>query len=576
MQTEPNRHQSTQNEADHADIQVPSAREEATWVDKHQDLREAGTATAVKSGYQLEIQLGHFCNDRCVFCVSGQLSAEKLAKPIGTDPVFEALENGARSGIKRVTFLGGEPTIQKSFIPSLQKAVDLGYEDIVIFTNLARGSSRKFLEKVVSMGRFTWRISVQGGNREAHEAATDRDTSWKRIVDGLRTLHELDQDMTANMCVNALSYKSLPDYPEFLTEHGVRQLHVDMVRPASIGRRTDNYRKSILPTHSEMKPYIRKMLEGFEAIDEDYDVNIGNYAFCMLPEWAHKIHHGGEPTLTLTTDDYGELNTLRNKYVHQKWDAVYGVECGKCVFIDRCRGVPAKYQEFYGTDEFEPVTHAQLLYLDERQKSFTVMARQWIEPLMQVRPPEGWALKEYFEDSRERVVEVRYEHTGGIGTTLRFTPVVDPLKGESDPVLRTNYYRMAVQPHGPLAPGELRALVDSVAEVLLAVEGIDLEERRLPTSTGEAVDLELAKVLKLARKIQRSRISADWNYSGLKRIEGQPAVVLTLARPDGQSIHLHLSKQRGKGVSARFELGEGTKSAVAKPVVKRISEVMRG
>ena len=37
-------------------------------------LHEAARVTTQREGAHIEVQLGHFCNNRCVFCASGQLT----------------------------------------------------------------------------------------------------------------------------------------------------------------------------------------------------------------------------------------------------------------------------------------------------------------------------------------------------------------------------------------------------------------------------------------------------------------------------------------------------------------------
>ena len=47
-----------------------------------EDRRAATTVTTSGSGHKFEIQLGHLCNNRCVFCVSGELTAQGKASGI--------------------------------------------------------------------------------------------------------------------------------------------------------------------------------------------------------------------------------------------------------------------------------------------------------------------------------------------------------------------------------------------------------------------------------------------------------------------------------------------------------------
>ena len=121
---------------------------------------------------QIEIQLGHLCNNRCVFCVSGQMSERKMAGQVPTEPVLEELRSAREQGFERVTFLGGEPTIQRSFLDALRTATELGFPEIVIFTNGVMASKERFLERVLAIGDFTWRFSIQGATAHHHDAVT--------------------------------------------------------------------------------------------------------------------------------------------------------------------------------------------------------------------------------------------------------------------------------------------------------------------------------------------------------------------------------------------------------------------
>ncbi|MCO4769219.1 MAG: radical SAM protein [Deltaproteobacteria bacterium] len=337
-----------------------------------QDLREAISVSAKGDGQQVEIQLGHMCNNVCGFCVSGQLTQQRVAKRIALEPIIGVLEEARARGVSRVTFLGGEPTIQPSFLPALTKAVELGFPDIVIFTNLVRGREPTFLEKVVALGRFTWRVSIQGGNQEAHDLVVGRTGAFAKIEQGLSWLGERGHDLTANACINEDSYRSAPDYVGLVQRSGIRQLHLDMVRPGSTGVRDEAHMKHLLAKYSDMAGPLGQMLDAFDAWNPDFEVNIGNLPFCVLPHHAHRIAHGGEETLTVTTDDRGELGRIWNKYDYQGADKVHAEACGSCAFRPHCRGVPAGYAALYGTGELRAISEGEIEGLDPR-------VQRWME-----------------------------------------------------------------------------------------------------------------------------------------------------------------------------------------------------
>lgn len=386
---------------------------------------EATTVTTSGRGLQFEIQLGHLCNNRCVFCSSGQLTAWKLARPIPVAPILAALEQARAAGARRVTFLGGEPTIHKSFLDSVRRAVELGFEEIVIFTNGVMFPHPGFIERVAALGaRIEWRVSIQGGNEAAHVEVTGRGDSFRRIETGLRLLRVLGQRVTANLCVNERSYRSLPDYPALVAEHGLRQLHVDIARPASTGPRDEATMREILPRYSDMAPYFRTMLERFETCLPGFDVNVGNVPYCVLPEWADRIHHGGEETVTQSCDAEG-LEATVDKYEWHFSMRRHTPACEGCVFRARCSGVYAEYLAMHGDGEFRAVSQDGLARIRSRHR-----AVQLARALRSEGHFAGWAAEEIRDGDDETVLPLRSERGARIDVVF-LRPGADGQSGPS-------------------------------------------------------------------------------------------------------------------------------------------------
>ena len=381
-----------------------------------EDRRAATVVTTSGTGHRFEIQLGHLCNNRCVFCSSGQLTAMKIARPVPLEPIIEALEEARARGATHLTFLGGEPTIHKRFLEALSKAVELGFEHIVIFTNGVMFTHPGFIDSVTALGNFEWRISIQGATEEAHVATTGRAESFKRIVHGLGELQRRGQLITTNMCVNERSYRSLPEYPELLAHYGVRQLHVDIVRPESTGERDEAYLADIMPRYSDMAPYYAAMLEGFERSNPDFDVNVGNLPYCILPAWASRIHHGGQETVTKSSDSDG-LEDEMNKYEWQASLRTFLPGCAECVFRSRCTGIFRVYLELHGGDEFRPLSRADLAQIDSARRNFVILIEPLLAPLRAAlaadQLPASWRLQQEVTEDRRRRVELFLSHAAG-------------------------------------------------------------------------------------------------------------------------------------------------------------------
>lgn len=549
------------------------------------DITEASTVTARRSGHQFEIQLGHMCNNRCVFCVSGHLSKRRMVHPLEVQPILDVIERARRDGAVRLVFLGGEPTIQPAFFPALEHAARLGFSEIVIFTNGVRLAQDGFIDACLAIGRFTWRISIQGANEAAHVAVTKKPTSFRRIVTGIERLRARGQRVTVNMCVCEQSYRSLPDYPELVARHGIAQLHIDIVRPQSSGIKTVAYLREIMPQYSVMAPYYDEMLRRFDAWDPGFDLNIGNLPYCILPQWGHRIHHGGENTVTQSSNTDGLENGARNKYAVHNVQRTFTKGCAGCVFADRCAGVFKDYLEVYGEDEFQAVSRERLRELDPRQSNFTVLVAPFVARLVESPPPPGWALAHRFDDARSRRVELRFERSGGGVVTLWLSPAAATTRAPLPAaVFVTDQFRVGLLVEGGCPDEDLTGLVRWAFDVatrdphVRAIEGVD--EQRVLAARGEhpALCRSRARMHRLVRALQTTARFAGWRYEGSEHASDGNAVDVHVGGPEGMRLSVRIAARTNAGrsaVNATFSLGEGTDEAAARPAIEAITTAMK-
>ena len=547
-----------------------------------EDRRAATNVTTSGSGHRFEIQLGHLCNNRCVFCSSGQLTAMKIARPVPIEPIIAALEEARGAGAKHLTFLGGEPTIHKRFLEALAKAVELGFEHIVIFTNGVMFPHPGFIDSVTALGNFEWRISIQGATDEAHVATTGRADSFQRILHGLAELQRRGQLVTTNMCVNERSYRSLPHYPELLARYGVRQLHVDIVRPESTGERDEAYLRDIMPRYTDMAPYYAEMLAGFERWNPDFDINVGNLPYCILPEWASRIHHGGQETVTKSSDAVG-LEDDMNKYEWQKSLRTYLPTCAECVFRTRCTGIFRVYLELHGGEEFRPISSEALAAVDHERRNFVLLVEPLLAPLRTAlaanQTPPGWRLQHEVSEDRLRRVEIACAHeTGGV-VTLRF---VAPGCGRA-PAITTAAYDVEAEAGLEVSPDALAKLFDWLCANLAAglgstgapVPADDAVERAL---RGSVLTRGRQRVAVLAGRLQSRFALPGWR---LDRLHWPTATTgeLVARGPDGARVDLRFTlgaRGNRSQVGVDFRPAEISYQRSVKAVIDQLAVLLRG
>lgn len=371
---------------------------------------------------QVEIQLGHMCNNRCVFCVSGQRTALGEALPMPVEPFMERVRTARAEGHRKITLLGGEPTLQPGFMQLLQECVDLGYEEIVLFTNGSKTARAAVVDEVLATGgNITWRISVQGATPEAHERTTGKPGSFERILRTLGHLRDRKQRITANMCVVTTNFESIDRFPALLLPFGVSQLHLDMMRPLDAGQRTEAELRGLIPRHADLIGPLTRMVRGFP---DGFDVNVGNVPFCAAPELARWIHHDGEHTDTIDVNGAGEISEPWNKYEVKRRDKGKPDRCADCLFDSRCSGIFQTYKEFYGDAELVPITAERLRRADPGRHFLALHLRDAVQQI------PGWEAEEKGVEEvhlRARgvtglVVALRSErHGGGIARFDGFT-----------------------------------------------------------------------------------------------------------------------------------------------------------
>lgn len=481
---------------------------------------------------QVEIQLGHMCNNRCVFCVSGQETAFGRARPLDPEPILAEIRSAYSAGHRKITLLGGEPTLQPSFLDIVRETVRLGFEEIVLFTNGVKTARAAFVDEILATGgRFTFRFSLQGATEEAHERTTRKDGSFARLVQSMQHVQARGQTLTVNMCVVQSNYESVDAFPALLQPLGASQLHLDMVRPLDAGVRSEADFAAMIPRYSDMVGPLERMIAGFP---KGFDVNIGNLPYCISPHLAAYIHHDGEKTMTIAVDGEKKLSKPWDKYLVKRRDKSKPETCKSCVFDARCSGVFEKYRELYGDGEFMPVSEEMLAKADPERTLFSVHARAFVGRVFRdFVPPAPFGPLE-LEEVGEKAVSVRL---GGD----------EPLRIELRPRL--------IEPGIGAFAWFSVWLVQAPKDPAIAWQGLSALRERLAAGAKSIHPIAEDAVWPLSRSITlRLRVlrqhapfgALDW--TDVRVVEGGKRVELRLAGPNGDEAWVWLGEREGRPV----------------------------
>lgn len=334
---------------------------------------------------------------------------------MAVEPVLSRIRQARELGHRKITLLGGEPTLQPGFMSIIRETVALGFEEIVLFTNGVKTARAEFVDAILATGgRFTWRISIQGASRETHERTTKKPGSFGRIERTLAHLAERGERITVNMCVVTSNFEDVDQFPDLLLPYGTDQLHLDMMRPLDAGERTEEELRATLPRYSDLAPPLRRMIAGFP---DDFDVNVGNLPYCIAPDLSPWIHHDGEHTDTIAIDGDDRLSQPWNKYLVKRRDKFKPESCRGCVMHDGCSGVFETYARFHGTDELRSIDASMLRDADPGGRLFGVWGPRLLGEGFTVRTLSERSFELEREGVRLRLDAVDHE---GIARYARF------------------------------------------------------------------------------------------------------------------------------------------------------------
>ncbi|MDX1952652.1 MAG: GTP 3',8-cyclase MoaA [Verrucomicrobiota bacterium] len=157
------------------------------------------------SSYHLRLFLKSSCNFRCVYCNPTAVSEEG---PILSDSeILDILSIAAESGVKRVHYSGGEPTLRKKLPEIIQHAVSLGFTEQVITTNGVLFN--RFFDEYRDAGLTRANISIDSLDRQEFAKLTGRD-ELEAVVSAIHKSHQHLKVTKLNVVVMRRNLTQIP------------------------------------------------------------------------------------------------------------------------------------------------------------------------------------------------------------------------------------------------------------------------------------------------------------------------------------------------------------------------------
>src|SRR6185369_3920546 len=178
------------------------------------------------------LELTNRCNLQCVHCYaeSGPTAGDKDL--LSEQNYLDLIEQVYDLGCRKIQFIGGEPTLNRSLPVLIEAAYDRGFEFIEVFTNLTRLTDT--LVEVFCRFHVAVATSFYSHNPRTHETITGQRGSFELTTRNMRKILDAGLTLRAGIIEMDQNREDLVETWTFLERMGIKNIGRDYLR--AIGR----------------------------------------------------------------------------------------------------------------------------------------------------------------------------------------------------------------------------------------------------------------------------------------------------------------------------------------------------
>lgn len=170
------------------------------------------------------VLLGLTCNNACIFCAQGELSAQRPGR------LDVRLEGIAPDEI--VTFVGGEPTLDERLPDLVREAQERGARRIVVQTNGRRFAYRTYARTMhEASDKLVLDVSLHGSTMAMHEYHTQTEGSFQQTALGVRHATTEGIEVGVTTVVTRSNYRHLVEIVHLVRGLGAKAIKFVLAEP---------------------------------------------------------------------------------------------------------------------------------------------------------------------------------------------------------------------------------------------------------------------------------------------------------------------------------------------------------
>jgi len=280
----------------------------------------------------LTVTVDFHCNSACRFCIVQE--GLNYYKGIPFETFRKTVDDNAKSQrYRRVTFTGGEVTLEKKLFDYVAYARESGSFEHIRLQTHARGlADPAFAKKLVDAGITEFFVSIHGHDAATQDYISQREGSFDEAMAGMRNLADLGVCLMTNTVITTLNRAHLADIVDTVRDLGPVRMEFWNYLPME--DKADE--RGLLSPMADLAPALREALS--RAAGYGIETAVKYVPRCLLGE-HERAQDNTQPDVIVVEAFYD---------MYPKFACLYEA---KCEYAESCLGLTYPYIAKYGWEK---------------------------------------------------------------------------------------------------------------------------------------------------------------------------------------------------------------------------------
>ncbi len=295
------------------------------------------------------LDVGTACPLHCVYCSVVRGADDKDVRMEAREHLYMRMADAESVGIRKLTFIGGEPASRPDFLHLADVAHAMGFQDLILATKSVKLARPDFVAQLREHHISMVHLSLDSFDPAVLTQLLASKTAPKLLLAGLHELLAQQLELFLFAVLTRHNLPGLDDYVRQLAELQQRygRPMTAIVSPLKMQSRADKNRETLVPRMSDLAVAVARAVD----LAQQLDVTLIHKAIppCLLPrhgDWALE-RYLVEGRIDLS--DGQKLPAAPNPHLGKR------EACQRCTAEKLCPGVDVAYAAWQGWTEFTAI-----------------------------------------------------------------------------------------------------------------------------------------------------------------------------------------------------------------------------